>query len=189
MPLNRQLQRIFIDAPSGRRTFVFFVLTAIVWLIFGQSLIPAFQAATNGLYPIDMSFPTTPRVMYAELAQYSAESIRIYRWFFVADIFYPPLAALMWASLWGWLLTFPVAEGSSAMARKWLWLPFGVCILDWIENLGFITVIESYPQNLPVIAWLTSIVKHTKLVVWVGQVAVTVTLLWRVAVARLRQRS
>jgi hypothetical protein len=62
-------------------------------------------------------------------------------------------------------------------------------MLDWAENLGFVTVIENYPRRLPLIAWLASIVKHAKLVLWAGQVVVTILLLWRAPAGRLRQRS
>jgi len=106
MSFNQRLQQNFIDQPSGTRTLVFLALTSVVWLIFSQYLIPQFQLATNNLYPIDMSFPTTPRVMYEQLQSYTDESVSVYRLFFLADFFYPPFAALLWGSLWGLLLTF-----------------------------------------------------------------------------------
>lgn len=77
-----------------------------VFSIFGVVLVPAFQAASAGLYPIDMSFPTTPEVIYTQLAQYSEASRRIYRWFFVVDLVWPPLLASLFSLLWCWLVTF-----------------------------------------------------------------------------------
>ncbi|MBM4220938.1 MAG: hypothetical protein FJ170_03205 [Gammaproteobacteria bacterium] len=138
-----------------------------VFSIFGLVLVPAFQAASDGLYPIDMSFPTTPEVIYGQLARYSEESRRIYRWFFLVDLIWPPLLASLFSLLWCWL----AARTSHALPTRLigagiLLLPWAEALLDWTENLGFITLIESYPTTLMTLAWLTGMVKHLKLLLY-----------------------
>lgn len=157
----------FRQHASGRKLGLTFFAAACVFAVFGVVLVPAFQAASAGLYPIDMSFPTTPEVIYTQLAQYSEESRRIYRWFFVVDLVWPPLLASLFSLLWCWLAAGTRHSLPSRMIGAGvLLLPWTEALLDWTENIGFITLIEIYPTELTAVAWVTGSVKHLKLVLY-----------------------
>jgi hypothetical protein len=165
---------------AGRTLGLTFLAATCVFAVFGVVLLPAFQAASAGLYPIDMSFPTTPAVIYSQLARYSEESRQIYRWFFVVDLVWPPLLASLFSLLWCWL-----AAGTRdplptrLIAAGVLLLPWTQALLDWIENIGFITLIEIYPIELPALAWITSSVKHLKLMLYALCWLVTFLFIWK----------
>lgn len=152
---------------SGRNLVLTFLAAVCVFSVFGLVLIPAFQAASDGLYPIDMSFPTTPDVIYAQLVHYSAESRRIYSWFFLVDLIWPPLLASLFSLLWCWLAAktrhpLPAYLISAGI----LILPWVEALLDWTENIGFITLIQLYPMVLTTLAWITGTVQHIKLLLY-----------------------
>jgi hypothetical protein len=169
----------FAAVATGRNVLLVFVATLLALSLFGVWLVPAFQAVTGGMYPIDMSFPTTPTVIYNEYAAYTAASRQIYRWFFLVDFFWPPLLATFFAIMWTWLAGLGVNQGggqggSQSAARApqrllgagILLLPYAEAALDVLENIGFLTLLESYPKQLITLAWATSVVKHTKLVLY-----------------------
>ena len=165
--IKTSLTGFFRQHASGRKLGLTFLAAMCVFSLFGVVLVPAFQAASDGLYPIDMSFPTTPEVIYTQLAHYSAESRRIYRWFFVVDLVWPPLLASLFSLLWCWLATGTRHPLPSRMiAAGVLLLPWAEALLDWTENIGFITLIEIYPTEVTALAWITGSVKHLKLVLY-----------------------
>lgn len=163
--LIEALNARFAAVSTGRNVLLVLLASVLVQLLFGAWLVPAFQAATNGMYPIDMSFPTTPAVIYNEYAAYTAESRRIYRWFFLVDFVWPPLLATLFAMTWTWLSKrSPARSAKRMLAAGILLLPFAAALLDLLENVGFLVLLENYPRKLIAVAWATGIVKHTKLV-------------------------
>ena len=101
--LIERLNARFAVAASGRNVLLTLIAALLVFSLFNSWLVPAFQAATNGMYPIDMVMPTTPAVLYENYAAYTDESIRIYHRFLVVDLFWPPLLAILFAIAWSWL--------------------------------------------------------------------------------------
>jgi hypothetical protein len=165
--ITAALTKFFQQHASGRTLGLAALAALCVFSVFSMVLIPAFQAASDGLYPIDMSFPTTPEVIYTQLAHYSQESRRIYRWFFVVDLLWPPLLASLFSLLWCWLAArtrHPLP--ARLIAAGILLLPWTEALLDWMENIGFITLIELYPNQLTTLAWITGSVKHLKLLLY-----------------------
>lgn len=157
----------FQTRASGRNVLLALAAAMVAFALFGFLLVPRFQAVTGGLYPIDMSFPTTPSVIYRELPAYTEASRRIYAWFFLLDLVWPPLLASVFALSWCWLAArtrLPLP--GKLIAGGLLLLPFAQALLDWLENLGFITLIYAYPQQLTALAWATGTVKHAKLVLY-----------------------
>jgi hypothetical protein len=165
--MTQRLARFFQERASGRNVLLVFCAALGVFALFGMVLVPAFQSVTHGLYPIDMSFPTTPAVIYRELPQYTEASRRVYAWFFALDLIWPPLLATLFALSWCWLATrtrHPLPQ--QMIARGVLLLPFAEALLDWLENLGFILLINAYPGKLLGLALATGTVKHAKLVLY-----------------------
>ena len=91
----------------------------VVFALFGMWLVPAFQAATGGMYPIDMVMPTTAAVIYANFAAYTDESIRIYHRFMVVDFFWPPLLAVVFAMIWTWLARRSAVSAAATRVFSW----------------------------------------------------------------------
>ncbi|TFG82946.1 MAG: hypothetical protein E4H19_12285 [Chromatiales bacterium] len=165
----------FAGVATGRNVLLVFIATLMALSLFGLWLVPAFQAVSGGLYPIDMSFPTTPAVIYREYGAYTAESRQIYRWFFVVDFFWPPLLATLFAISWSWLASLCGSTLPQRMiASGLLLLPFAEALLDVLENIGFLLLLETYPRKLLALAWATGIIKHTKLVLYLFCWIVTV---------------
>ena len=186
--INRLNGRITAIA-SGRNVLIVFVAAGIVFSLFGSWLVPAFQAATGGMYPIDMSFPTTPAVIQDEYSRYTAGSREIYRQFFVVDFFWPPLLALLFAVTWAWLARLSASSLPARMiAAGVLLLPFAEALLDLLENVGFLVLLETYPTQHIVLAWTTSVVKHTKLVLYLICWLVSLMFIWLAAAGAVGRR-
>lgn len=165
--MSRRLTAFFLQQASGRHLLLALLAALLAFALFGVVLVPRFQAATGGLYPIDMSFPTTPAVIYQELPAYTEASRWIYAWFFLLDLVWPPLLACVFALSWCWLAArtrHPLP--GRLIAGGVLLLPFAQALLDWLENLGFIALIYAYPDRHTGLAWVTGTVKHAKLVLY-----------------------
>ena len=181
--LIESLNSRFAAAASGRNVLVVFSAALLVFSLFGMWLVPAFQAATNGRYPIDMVMPTTPATIHENFAAYTAESVRIYRRFLVVDFFWPPLLAILFAMAWSWLAkrSWSALPGRMIGAGVLL-LPFAEALLDLLENLGFFVLLENHPTPLPTVVWVTAGVRYAKLVLYV--LCWSVTLLFAVLAIR-----
>jgi len=165
--VTRRITAFFLRHGNGRNLLLALAAALVAFALFGVVLVPGFQAVTGGLYPIDMSFPTTPVVIYRELPAYTEASRRIYGWFFLLDFFWPPLLACVFALAWCWLAVHtrhPLP--GRLIGGGVLLLPFAQALLDWLENLGFIILINAYPARLTALAWATGTVKHAKLVLY-----------------------
>ena len=180
-------------AASGRNVLLVLFAAVLVFSLFNSWLVPAFQAATNGMYPIDMVMPTTPSVIYENYAAYTEESVRIYHQFVLVDFVWPPLLAVLFAFAWTWLAKRSVSPLPQRMiAAGVLALPLAEACLDLLENVGFLLLLENYPTQLPAVVWVTAIVRYTKLLLYVLCWLVTVMfvgLAARNAMSRQRARA
>lgn len=166
--LIETLNARFAAAASGRNVLLVFLAAVLTFSLFNNWLVPAFQAATNGLYPIDMVMPTTPSVLYENYAVYTTESVRIYRQFVLVDFVWPPLLAVLFALAWTWLAKrcgSPLPQ--RMIASGLLLLPLSEALLDLLENVGFLLLLENYPARLPAVVWATAGVRYTKLLLYV----------------------
>ncbi len=92
----------FLRRASGRNVLVWLGAVVFWFTVFGAVLVPAFEAATGGFRPVDLALPTTPELIFSQLPDYTAASLRAYAWFAAADFLYPPTLAIFFASLWAW---------------------------------------------------------------------------------------
>jgi hypothetical protein len=188
--LVETLNARFAAAASGRTVLFALFAAVLTFSLFNSWLVPAFQAATNGRYPIDMVMPTTPAVIYENYATYTEESVRIYHRFVLVDFVWPPLLAVLFALSWTWLAKrcgSPLPQ--RMIAAGVLVLPLAEALLDLLENVGFLLLLENYPTQLPAVVWVTAIVRYTKLLLYLLCWLVTVMFVG-LAVRRawLRQR-
>jgi len=187
--LIERLNARFAAASSGRNVLLVLIAALLVFSLFNSWLVPEFQAATNGMYPIDMVMPTTPSVIYENYAAYTDESIRIYHRFLVVDFIWPPLLAVFFAILWTWLAKHCTSTLPQRMiAAGLLLLPFAEASLDLLENLGFLVLLENHPTQLPLVVWVTAGIRYTKLVLYLLCWLVTLMFLWLAARGALFSR-
>ena len=153
------------------------------WFMAGV-ITPAFQDATAGLRPFDLNFGIAAEKMYADLPAYTDRSRELYLWFALADFVYPAAASTFFALLWAWL--FNKAPGTfyaRLTAAGILVFPFLFALVDWLENLGFLWVVFSYPAEYPTIGNLAGTLKKIKpfveLVIVVLTLVFVVTTIWR----------
>ncbi len=188
--LVETLNARFAAAASGRNVLLVLLAAVLTFSLFNSWLVPAFQAATNGMYPIDMVMPTTPAVIYDNYAAYTEESVRIYHRFVLVDFVWPPLLAVLFALSWTWLAKrcgSPLPQ--RMIAAGVLVLPLAEALLDLLENVGFLLLLENYPTQLPAVVWVTAVVRYAKLMLYVLCWLVTVMFVGLAARrALLRQR-
>ncbi len=182
--------RWILDRATGRNAFLAFLMVLAWMAVFQVVLVPGFEAASGGLRPIDLSFPTTPELIYTDVPRYTPEARRWYAWFAAVDFVYPPTMATFFAFLWAWLADRAGARRLQGwFAAGLLLLPFAAALCDWAENLGFLGVIFAYPRELPgVAAWACSF-KQAKLVLNVGNVMLSLVLAVWALVAAVRRRA
>jgi hypothetical protein len=90
----------------------------------------------------------TPEMALAEINTYSVESKSFYWTFFILDNAMPPLVFGSFAFLWVFLLRIRPDRLSTVLLRSPLLLvPFGVGLVDWLENLAFVTAIHAAPDT------------------------------------------
>jgi hypothetical protein len=146
-----------------------------MFYVFGWVLDPAFQSVSGGLLPIDMSPDKSPGTVYNQLMHYTDRSRVIYRWFFLLDFIYPPTLAMVFATLWAWLSRNSRWEFPERWLRKGLLVvPFVAAALDWTENVGFLTLIESYPTEHRGVALFAAGTNYLKLAILAGCMLMTV---------------
>jgi hypothetical protein len=157
----------FIAARArGRNVLLALALVVALFAVFGLLLIPAFQEATNGLWPIDNSFPPDAAQYFRDLPQYTPASFRAYLWFAFVDYLYPPAFAAFFALLWAWMFRVrPRPLFASLQSRGILLLPFAAALCDWLENAGTLIVLFSYPAELWEVARVAVTFKQVKLLI------------------------
>ncbi len=104
--------------------------------------------------PIDLQFAYTPKQAYALIDTYSDETRSTYaRGEMTFDVAYPIVYTLFMSVTL--MLLYP---------NKWkiAWLPYVVFGADMLENTGIIVMLWSYPTQLTLIAWITSIFSTIK---------------------------
>lgn len=159
---------------SGRSVLMWFGAVIFWFAVFGVVLVPAFEAASSGLRPVDLAFPTTPELIFSQLPSYTDATLRAYGWFAAVDFLYPPTLAMFFASLWAWLFVrTPNSFFVALQSRGILLLPFAAALFDWLENIGFLIVIFSYPPELRGVAEAACAFKTAKLAVHGADIGLT----------------
>ena len=151
---------------------------------------PEFQAATDGLRPLDLNRNLDTATIYSELPDYTAESRAIYLRFALADFVYPFAAAAFFALLWSRLFrgaSHPLAV--RAVSGGMLALPLTFMLIDWAENIGFLIVIFGYPERFPSVAAIAATLKGVKSYVLYSVMLLTVVFALLRFLRSLRSRS
>jgi hypothetical protein len=109
-----------------------------------------------------------------QLPLYTNTSRWLYGVFMIVDTIFPALAAIFMSLLWAWMLMAKENAVLSLIARSGiLFLPFIASLLDWMENVGFMSTVLLYPER---ILWITDVavwLREAKLSVMDFNTAVT----------------
>ncbi len=140
---------------TGRNILIclglFIAFNAIIFPMAGSRI----QALSGGVGPLDLQFSYTPETAYEMLTAYG-EGRMFYALIQVtADVVYPVVYTLLFSLLLTYLFQrgFP---GNAALQRLAL-LPFGAMLADYLENIGIVTLLLSYPAQLPAVAQAASL--------------------------------
>ncbi|MFB9991076.1 hypothetical protein ACFFLM_03640 [Deinococcus oregonensis] len=109
-----------------------------------------FRAVSAGHEIFDFQNDLTVPAMTRQLQDYSVQSQRLYRQFFIVDAVFPLAASIFLYGLHGALLRAAPSRISGALLR---WhaplLTLLPTLFDWGENILFLRVIERWPEPSP----------------------------------------
>jgi len=182
---------VAIEASLSLRLFlpVLAAGLAATWYGLGWSL-QHFAGLTGGQRFVDMQPTLTAGTLFAQIREYSPETVDFYLWWLLFDYAWPFLGFTVMLLIAAWLLRFLPAGWRE---RFWLLVASGylTVLMDWGENLGFASLVVGLPAEPLWLARLTLALHAAKLFFnmvfnlgfWVVLLAVLVTRV-RAAVAR-----
>jgi hypothetical protein len=119
---------------------------------------------SGGHIPFDMQNSLTKEQVFEQLATYTDAAFDNYLWFQLVDFFFPLLGGLMMAALCAFALRTLSDKYSGIAVNRNLFLLFLVpTIFDWLENTGFLLVINSWPEAAETAATFGVTAKQLKL--------------------------
>ncbi len=129
------------------------IVLLILYLIFLLAIFPALGKDTAAAQPIDLAFHYTVEEVYGWIERYGETGRRAYMvGELTVDLIYPLVYTCLFAGLIGFFTRFP--DGG-----KYRWLaisPALIWLFDLFENIGIVTMLYSYPDQLHGVARVTS---------------------------------
>jgi hypothetical protein len=137
--LNRQA--------TGRNIFIYLVIfiffNAVVLSWAGGRI----EAISSGVGPIDLLFSYTPDQAYEMVEAYGEEGRSFYAAIeLTADVIYPLVIFLLFGSLLAYFTSraFP----ADSPVQKFVALPVLGLVTDYLENIGIVSALLTYPSRL-----------------------------------------
>lgn len=165
-------------------------------LIFNNGFIPKLQALTPGRDILDNTFGYSSADVISLFDSYGEAGRQAYlSYLLIFDFAYPLLFAFASSALLGWII---ISHVENSKALRWLYLsPFLLLPLDYIENLGLITMLLNFPTQMLGLASAVGLVTTIKLVLvnclmvvtLLAIVAAGCAALWRRLGGRLQPKS
>ncbi len=144
-----------IEASLSLRLFlpVLAATLAATWYGLGWSL-QHFAALTGGRRFVDMQPTLTVDTLFAQIREYSPETVDFYLWWLLFDYAWPFLGFTVMLLIAAWLLRY---LGPGWRARFWVLVASGylTVLMDWGENLGFAGLVLGLPAEPLWLAQLT----------------------------------
>lgn len=140
--------------------FVVFVMFSVI--IFNFGFIPAIMERSSGADILDNTFNYSAEDVYDLFSTYGNEGRRLYlSYLLLFDFVYPVLFALSNSVLLAYILTglFPDVR----FLRYLYLMPFVAIVFDYVENIGIVTLLLNYPNQLVQLAAITSTITMLKL--------------------------
>jgi hypothetical protein len=152
-----------IEASLNLRLFlpVLAAALAATWYGLGWSL-QHFAALTGGRRFIDMQPTLTADALFAQIREYSPETVDFYLWWLLFDYAWPFLGFTAMLLITAWLLRF---LSSAWQTRFWVLVAsaYLTVLMDWGENLGFASLVVGLPAEPLWLARLTLALHVAKL--------------------------
>ena len=167
---------IIIKKSSWKTAILFAVLFAVSFALINFSGIgvAGLLKITNGANILDFEFGYTYEKAYDMLTALGAEGRIFYLTKILPMDFLFPLTYMLFYA--GFMALFIKRATQKKAYRVLLFIPVLAMLFDWIENIGIIALLKSYP-NLPELAVLTaSISGMLKFIFTVGSIGITGTL-------------
>ena len=142
---------------TGKKVLIFFLLSTSVYLAMLFITIPKVMSFSEGMKLLDM-MPGGygPDYVMSLLETLGEEGRRVYLWNQIPlDMFYPCLFATAYS-----FLLFYILKNLLIKESKWFFLsflPIAGGLFDYLENIGIILMLNSYPSFSSFLARLTSI--------------------------------
>jgi hypothetical protein len=121
-----------------------------------------FSKLSEGLHFMDMQPTLTADALYTQIRTYSPDTIDFYLGWSLFDYAWPFITFTTMLFISAWLLTF--------LATKWqqrFWLlvasAYLTVLMDWLENIGFVTLILGLPDEPMGLAQITLLLHAGKL--------------------------
>ncbi len=119
----------------------------IINILLFPNLLPA------DFVPLDLQFSYSPETAYIIVDAYGAEALQKYRWVeLTVDIIYPIVYSLLFAAII-FKLFGPI---------KVVLFPFLIAGVDFLENLGIVSMLGKYPEPFGLLARFTSFMSSLK---------------------------
>ncbi|HJP05579.1 MAG: hypothetical protein CL799_09900 [Chromatiales bacterium] len=152
-----------IQANLNLRVFLPLLVLALATTWYGLFYsVDKFAEMTGGLTFMDMQRRLIPEEMFAQAASFSPETVSFYIGWSIFDYAWPLVSFTTSLFICAWLLTF--------LAEKWQqrfwWLvaaAYTTVLFDWLENIGFVAVVLSVPDEPLWIAQTASVMHDCKM--------------------------
>ena len=131
-------------------------------IIFNVVIFPMFMAKSPNTLPLDLYFSYSSDEVYNLFANFSPAELKTYMITeLTVDVVYPIVYSLLFA-----FVIFKLS-GKAFFSM----VPVLVMFLDYLENIGIVTMIHYYPQQLNSVAMITSIFSSLKWILVIVSVA------------------
>ncbi len=146
---------------KGWPVLIMMALDAFFMVIVMPMIEALMKGGAGGPGPLDLQFFSPPAKMFAMIEAYGEYGRPFYRNIeLTVDIIYPIIYTIAFGLLISWFFQRGFASNSSM--QKWNVMPVGAWLFDLLENLGIVTMLSTWPSQLTMIAWLTTIFTTVK---------------------------
>jgi hypothetical protein len=177
-----KLTKQFAKWANGRNILILLV----VFLLFNFWIIPTFYPKFQTL---DTLTSYTPEKAYSLISSYGEVGRQQYALAEVTiDLVYPLATALLFilAIIYTFRKAFPKHEAWQNIAL----VPLGILAADYLENICVLTMLLSYPKDLPVVAQVSNVFTFIKLALTPFELLVFVGLIgWAIQAVRSKRSS
>ena len=139
-----------------------------------------FGPHAGGALPFDLQNWLTVEEIFAQLPNYTDQAFTLYFVFASIDFLFPLFAGLFLAVLWAWVLRHTQPRWYDRALQSNLFVLLLIpTIFDWVENVMFLSLILSWPNELMLAAQAGVLAKKAKLVTtWMAQGSTALILLF-----------
>lgn len=149
--------RVLEKHATGKKVFIFFLLSTLVYLAMLLITIPKVMSFSEGVRVLDL-MPGGYGVEYVMslFETLGEEGRRVYLWNQIPlDMLYPGLFGITYSLLLFYILRILLTKDSNWFFLAFL--PVAGGLFDYLENIGIIIMLNSYPSFSALLVRLTSI--------------------------------